>query len=97
MYASNAHYQRGQEKQRGSLCNSQAKRLGGFRGFGGRGGGRTSLAVESVVPVQHISVQRRVDLSGTLLSQDPAKVSSEVAGVVREVPVQLARLSSRAT
>ena len=36
-----------------------------------------------------MSVQREVDLSGTLLSPDQAKISSEVAGIVREVPVQL--------
>jgi len=34
-------------------------------------------------------VQREVDLSGTLLSPDQAKVSSEVAGIIREVPIQL--------
>jgi RND family efflux transporter MFP subunit len=36
-----------------------------------------------------MSVQRQVDLSGTLLSPDQAKISSEVAGVVREVRMQL--------
>jgi RND family efflux transporter MFP subunit len=36
-----------------------------------------------------MSVQRRVDLSGTLLSPEQAKISSEVAGIVREVRVQL--------
>ena len=36
-----------------------------------------------------MSIQREVDLSGTLLSPDQAKVSSEVAGIVREVPVEL--------
>ena len=39
--------------------------------------------------LQHISLERQVDLSGTLLSPDQARVSSEVAGVVREVRVQL--------
>src|SRR5207244_12011335 len=39
--------------------------------------------------LERISVERRVDLSGTLLSPDQARVSSEVAGIVREVPVQL--------
>ncbi len=39
--------------------------------------------------MQRISIQRQVDLSGTLLSPDQAKVSSEVAGVVIDVPVQL--------
>src|SRR4051794_22713481 len=36
-----------------------------------------------------MSVQREVELSGTLLSPDMAKISSEVAGIVREVGVQL--------
>jgi RND family efflux transporter MFP subunit len=36
-----------------------------------------------------ISVERRADLSGTLVSPDQAKVSSEAAGVVRTVPIEL--------
>ena len=36
-----------------------------------------------------MSIERHADLSGTLMSPDQAKVSSEVAGIVREVPVQL--------
>ena len=40
-------------------------------------------------PLQHITVERRVDLSGTLVSPDQARVSSEVAGIIMEVPVQL--------
>ncbi len=36
-----------------------------------------------------MSIERQADLSGTLVSPDQAKVSSEVAGIVREVPVQL--------
>jgi len=67
---------------------SPASSLTGRTGTG-RGGARAAVSVESVAPVEHISVQRRVDLSGTLLSPNQAKVSSEVAGVVREVPVQL--------
>lgn len=55
----------------------------------GRGGSRGSVAVESTARVQYISVQREVDLSGTLLSPDQARVSSEVAGPVRDVVVQL--------
>lgn len=42
-----------------------------------------------VVGVDRVSLQRRVDLVGTLLSPDQAKVSSEVAGVVRQVLVEL--------
>jgi RND family efflux transporter MFP subunit len=39
--------------------------------------------------VQRISIQRQVDLAGSLISPDQAKVSSEVAGVVRKVLVEL--------
>jgi membrane fusion protein, multidrug efflux system len=57
---------------------------------GGRGRGRGGQAVATqTTTVQRMSVQRQVDLSGTLLSPDQAKVSSEVAGIVLEVPIQL--------
>ena len=36
-----------------------------------------------------MSIQRQVDLAGTLLSPDQAKVSAEAAGVVREVLVEI--------
>jgi RND family efflux transporter MFP subunit len=39
--------------------------------------------------VERISVQRQVEMSGTLLSLDQAKVSSEAAGVVQSVPIQI--------
>ncbi|HYK90610.1 MAG TPA: efflux RND transporter periplasmic adaptor subunit [Acidobacteriota bacterium] len=39
--------------------------------------------------VQRIALQRQVDLAGTLVSPDQAKVSSEVAGVVRQVLVEI--------
>jgi RND family efflux transporter MFP subunit len=54
-------------------------------GAGGRGGG---VSVETT-PVQRIAIQRQVDLSGTLMSLDQAKVSSEVAGRVDKVLVEL--------
>src|SRR5437868_8715298 len=57
-------------------------------GRGGRGGRGQTVATE-VTAVRRITVQREVDLSGTLLSPDQARVSSEVAGIVRDVPVQL--------
>jgi RND family efflux transporter MFP subunit len=41
--------------------------------------------------VQRMPVDRTVELAGTLMSPDQAKVSSEVAGVVRDVPVELGR------
>src|SRR5438094_9559701 len=56
------------------------------RGRAGRGG--VAVATETAT-LQRISVSRQVDLSGTLLSPDQARVSSEVAGIVRDVPVQL--------
>jgi membrane fusion protein (multidrug efflux system) len=43
----------------------------------------------TTAPVQRISVQRTVDLAGTLISPDQAKVSAEAAGVVQSVSVQL--------
>jgi RND family efflux transporter MFP subunit len=55
---------------------------------GGRGGRGAAVATQAV-HVQRMSVQREVDLSGTLLSPDQAKISSEVAGIIREVRVQL--------
>ena len=56
---------------------------------GGRGGGRGGTVVVLTTTVQRIAVQREIDLSGTLLSPDQARVSSEVAGRVSEVPVEL--------
>jgi len=38
-----------------------------------------------------MSVQRQIDLAGTLLSPDQARVSSEAAGVVRRVLVEIGR------
>jgi RND family efflux transporter MFP subunit len=54
----------------------------------GRGGGPQAVVVKTA-PLQRIAMQRQVDVSGTLISPDQAKVSSEVAGVVREVRVEL--------
>ena len=64
-------------------------RGGGRGGRGGRGGGGGQAVHVDTAPLQHISVERRVDLSGTLVSPDQARVSSEVAGIIREVRVQL--------
>jgi RND family efflux transporter MFP subunit len=44
-----------------------------------------------VTSIQRISVQRQAELSGTLVSPDQAKVSSEVAGRVKEVLVEMGR------
>src|SRR4051812_21843317 len=54
---------------------------------GGRGRG-AGVAVQTT-PVQHVAIQRQIALSGTLQSLDQAKVSSEVAGRVDIVAVQL--------
>jgi membrane fusion protein, multidrug efflux system len=58
-------------------------------GRGGRGGRGGQTVATDATTVQHMAVQREVDLSGTLLSPDQAKVSSEVAGIITDVPVQL--------
>jgi RND family efflux transporter MFP subunit len=42
-----------------------------------------------VTTVQRISVQRQVELAGTLISPDQAKVSSEVAGRVQDLLIEL--------
>jgi multidrug efflux pump subunit AcrA (membrane-fusion protein) len=68
--------------------SGQAASGGAAGGRGGRGGRGQTVATETKT-VQRMSVQREVDLSGTLLSPDQAKVSSEVAGIIRDVPVQL--------
>jgi RND family efflux transporter MFP subunit len=65
-----------------SACNS------GRAEGGGRGRNRPTLEIQTA-HVGKMSVERRADLSGTLVSPDQARVSSEVAGIVREVPVQL--------
>ena len=75
----------------GLACNSSsgAGRGGGqtgSTGSGGRGGQTVSVKAAGL---ERMSVQRQVDLAGTLLSPDMAKVSSEVAGIIRDVPVQL--------
>src|SRR3954464_11979680 len=41
--------------------------------------------------VQRMAVQRKVDLAGTLMSPDQAKVSAESAGIVRGVLVEIGR------
>jgi RND family efflux transporter MFP subunit len=53
---------------------------------GERGGAAVPIRV---VSPERVSFQRQVDLAGTLVSIDQARVSSEVAGMVREVLVNL--------
>jgi RND family efflux transporter MFP subunit len=73
-----------------SGCHSAASGTDGRGASGARADGRSGqvVPVRTVRP-ERISVQRQIDLSGTLLSPDEAKVSSEAAGVVRAVTVQL--------
>src|SRR5207249_3032180 len=51
-------------------------------------GRRQAVAIETTAP-QRITLERQVALSGTLMSPDQAKVSSEVGGIIRDVPIQL--------
>jgi len=54
-----------------------------------REGGRSASVSVTTTATQRIAVQRTVDLAGTLISPDQAKVSAEAAGVVQSVSVQL--------
>jgi RND family efflux transporter MFP subunit len=50
--------------------------------------GPPAIRVETT-SLQRISIQRQVELAGTLMSPDQAKVSSEVGGIVRQVLVEM--------
>src|SRR4029079_14186011 len=69
-----------------------AAAAGGRGGRGGRGGGNPvspgNVSVETTKP-QRIAIDRAVDLSGTPVSPDQARVSSEVAGKVMDVLVEI--------
>ena len=69
-------------------CDKAPGQSGAAGGRGGRGGRGAAVATQTA-PVSRMSVQREVDLSGTLVSPEQAKISSEVAGIIREVRVQL--------
>jgi RND family efflux transporter MFP subunit len=68
---------------------------GGSGGGQGRGGG-AGVAVQTTA-VQRMSIQRQIDLAGTLLSPDQARVSAEASGVVRRVLVEIGREVSAGT
>jgi membrane fusion protein, multidrug efflux system len=68
-------------------CNTSGQAAGPGNGRG-RGRGGPAVQIETAT-ISRTSIERHADLSGTLVSPDQAKVSSEVAGIVREVPVQL--------
>src|SRR5262245_51853694 len=53
-----------------------------------KGGGGPAVPVRTIA-VQRMTVQRQVDLAGTLMSPDQARVSSEAAGIVRRVLVEI--------
>ena len=61
---------------------------GGPGGPGGRQAAAQAVSVESTTPAK-ISLQREVELAGSLVSSDQARVSSEVSGIVRRVLVEL--------
>ena len=76
-----------------SGCSQQGapKDQKGFGQRGGRGGQGGSVVNIRTTTLQRISLQRTADLSGTLVSPDQARVSSEVAGVVRDVLVEIGK------
>ena len=69
-----------------SQGKEEAGGQGGERGSG-RGGGE-AVQVRSTTP-QRIIIQRVVDLSGSLVSPDQVRVSSEVAGIISVVDAEL--------
>jgi RND family efflux transporter MFP subunit len=74
----------------GAACEKTSGEAAGAAGGRGGRGGRIGPAVQTqAAPVQRMAIQREVDLSGTLTSPDQARISSEVAGIVRDVRVQL--------
>jgi RND family efflux transporter MFP subunit len=68
-------------------CNTSGQAAGPGTGRG-RGRGGPAIQIETAA-IKRMSIERHADVSGTLVSPDQAKVSSEVAGIVREVPIQL--------
>src|SRR5881397_3812177 len=74
-----------------SGCSQQGapKDQKGFGQRGGRGGQGGSVVNIRTTTLQRISLQRTADLSGTLVSPDQARISSEVAGVVRDVLIEI--------
>jgi multidrug efflux pump subunit AcrA (membrane-fusion protein) len=71
-------------------CSQQNASKSAQKGAGGgRGGGARQAVNVKTAGIQRISVQRSIDLSGTLASPDQTHVSNEVAGVVRDVLVEI--------
>jgi RND family efflux transporter MFP subunit len=59
------------------------------KGRGGRDGGRPGTAAVRFAVAEKISIQRSVDLSGTLAALDQARVSTETAGIVKDLNFEL--------
>jgi multidrug resistance efflux pump len=76
----------GSGSQAGPAGKGQAGK--GQAGKGQAEKGQAPVRIE-VTNVQRIAVQRMVELSGTLISPDQAKVSSEVSGRIQELAVEL--------
>jgi RND family efflux transporter MFP subunit len=55
-----------------------------------RGGAGAAVSVRTTT-VQRMAVQRQVDLAGTLMSPDQARVSSEASGIVRSVLIEIGK------
>ncbi len=54
----------------------------------GGGGPREAVPIQTTA-VQRIAIQRQVDISGTLISLDQARVSSQASGVVQQILVEI--------
>ncbi len=82
---------------RAACCTAMLLSLGALSGCkkeasqtpGKKTGARAAAIQVQTARVQRMAVQRQVELSGTLMSPDQARVSSEVAGIVRQVLVEL--------
>jgi RND family efflux transporter MFP subunit len=66
-------------------CNKDQAAPQARKGAGAR---RPAVQIQTTT-IHRIAIQRQVDLAGTLVSPDQAKVSSEVAGIVRQVLVEI--------
>lgn len=78
----------GGTKDAGEKGSPPGKMGAGRGGRGDRFGANPEVPI-TTTKVQRIAIQRDVELAGSLISPDQAKISSEVAGVVREVLVEL--------
>src|SRR3954471_9798594 len=71
-------------------CISLIAGCGGGTANQNRRPGGASIPIQTTV-TKRMTVQRQVDLAGTLLAPDQAKVSAEAAGVVRSVAVEIGK------